>query len=35
MNNYIGRKLLVKGTSAMTGEGLKEGLDWMDSALNN
>ena len=35
MNKYIGRKFLVKGTSAMTGEGLKEGLDWMDSVLNN
>ena len=35
MNKYIGRKFLVKGTCAMTGEGLKEGLDWMDSVLNN
>ena len=34
MKNYKG-KWLVKGTSDVTGEGLKEGFDWMDSALNN
>ena len=27
MSNYIGRKMLVKGTSAMTDEGLNEGLN--------
>ena len=28
-----GRTWLVQGTSATTGQGLKEGLDWMASAL--
>ena len=28
-----GRTWLVKGTSATTGQGLKEGLDWMASVL--
>jgi len=28
-----GRKWLVQGTSAVTGQGLKEGLDWMANEL--
>ena len=28
-----GRQWLVQGTSATTGQGLKEGLDWMAGVL--
>ena len=33
MGNLKGRDWLVQGTSATTGQGLKEGLDWMASIL--
>ena len=33
MNQLQGRTLFVQGTSATTGQGLREGLDWMASAL--
>ena len=33
MSELRGRTWLVQGTSATTGQGLKEGLDWMASAL--
>lgn len=33
MSQLKGRKWLVQGTSATTGKGLKEGLDWMADAL--
>ncbi len=33
MGNIKGRTWLVQGTSATTGQGLKEGLDWMASVL--
>ena len=33
MESLKGRNWLVQGTSATTGQGLKEGLDWMASAL--
>jgi len=33
MGHLKGRTWLVQGTSATTGQGLKEGLDWMASVL--
>jgi small GTP-binding protein len=33
MESLKGRNWLVQGTSATTGQGLKEGLDWMASVL--
>lgn len=33
MSQIKGRQWLVQGTSATTGQGLKEGLDWMASQL--
>ncbi len=33
LNQIKGRKWLVQGTSATTGQGLKEGLDWMAGEL--
>ena len=33
MNEIKGRNWLVQGTSAQTGQGLKEGLDWMAGVL--
>ena len=33
MGDLKGRAWLVQGTSATTGQGLKEGLDWMASVL--
>lgn len=33
MDKLKGRTWLVQGTSAITGQGLKEGLDWMASLL--
>ena len=33
MNQLQGRTWFVQGTSATTGQGLREGLDWMASAL--
>ena len=33
MGDLKGRTWLVQGTSATTGQGLKEGLDWMNSTL--
>ena len=33
MGSLKGRTWLVQGTSATTGQGLKEGLDWMASVL--
>ena len=33
MGDLKGRTWLVQGTSATTGQGLKEGLDWMASVL--
>ena len=33
MSELIGRTWLVQGTSATTGQGLKEGLDWIASVL--
>ena len=33
MDQLKGRTWLVQGTSATTGQGLKEGLDWMASVL--
>ena len=33
MGDLKGRTWLVQGTSATTGQGLKEGLDWMNSVL--
>ena len=33
MGSLKGRNWLVQGTSASTGQGLKEGLDWMASVL--
>lgn len=33
MGEFKGRSWIVQGTSATTGKGLKEGLDWMDSVL--
>lgn len=33
MSQLKGRKWLVQGTSATTGQGLKEGLDWMAEAI--
>ena len=33
MESLKGRTWLVQGTSATTGQGLKEGLDWMASVL--
>ena len=33
MENLKGRSWLVQGTSATTGQGLKEGLDWLASVL--
>ena len=33
MDELKGRTWLVQGTSATTGQGLKEGLDWMTSVL--
>ena len=33
MSQLKGRQWLVQGTSATTGQGLKEGLDWMASVL--
>ena len=33
MGQLKGRQWLVQGTSATTGQGLKEGLDWMASVL--
>ena len=35
MGKLKGRTWLVQGTSATTGQGLKEGLDWMASLLLN
>ena len=33
MGKFKERTWIVQGTSATTGQGLKEGLDWMDSVL--
>ena len=33
MGSIKGRSWLVQGTSAITGQGLKEGLDWMASVM--
>ena len=33
MSNLKGRSWLVQGSSAITGQGLKEGLDWMASVI--
>ena len=33
MGQLKGRNWLVQGTSATTGQGIKEGLDWMASVL--
>ena len=33
MNEIKGRNWLVQGTSAQTGQGLKEGLDWLANTL--
>ena len=33
MGHFKGRRWLVQGTSAITGQGLKEGLNWMASVL--
>ena len=33
MGQLKGRTWLVQGTSATTGQGLKEGLDWMAGVL--
>ena len=33
MEEFKGRKCLVQGTSATTGQGLKEGLDWVAGSL--
>ena len=33
VQNLKGREWLVQGTSATTGQGLKEGLDWMANSL--
>jgi signal recognition particle receptor subunit beta len=33
MSQLKGRQWLVQGTSATTGQGLKEGLDWMAGVL--
>ena len=33
MSNLRGRKWLVQGTSAISGQGLREGLDWMAGEL--
>ena len=33
MGSLKGRTWLVQGTSATTRQGLREGLDWMDSVL--
>ena len=33
MESFKGRTWFVQGTSATTGQGLKEGLDWMASVL--
>ena len=33
MGQLKGRTWLVQGTSAITGQGIKEGLDWMASVL--
>ena len=33
MGNLKNRKWLVQGSSAVSGQGLKEGLDWLASAL--
>ena len=33
MGQLKGRSWLVQGTSATTGQGLKEGLDWMAGVL--
>ena len=33
MGSLKGRSWLVQGTSAITGQGLKEGLDWMASVM--
>ena len=33
MGNLKNRKWLVQGSSALTGQGLKEGLDWLANAL--
>ena len=33
MSNLKGRSWLVQGSSAITGQGLKEGLDWIVSVI--
>ena len=33
MGQLKGRTWLVQGTSAITGQGIKEGLDWLASIL--
>jgi small GTP-binding protein len=35
LQSLKGRQWLVQGTSATTGQGLKEGLDWMAKTLSN
>ena len=35
MNEIKGRNWIVKGTCSINGEGIKEGLDWMNSVLIN
>ena len=35
MGNYFGRKWLLQGASSTTGQGLKEGLDWLIENLIN
>ena len=35
MESLIGRTWFVQGTSGITGQGLKEGLDWVASVLVN
>ena len=35
MESFAGRTWFVQGTSAITGQGLKEGLNWMASVLLN
>ena len=35
LQSLKGRQWLVQGTSATTGQGLKEGLDWMAKTLSS